>query len=523
MRYDIIEDPEYGEIETWFSIRGNSKFLISNKYRIVTNNANREVISDMDKSGINISLYDMKPRLYDKRFLWRLSSTSIFIHPSFVDHVNHLDFLENCSNGAKDPFIPYFKTPQTLPNNPNLRFVPGNSYLLVSNTGEFYFLGKDLKLSRKEVYRPSNRDFYPVVNFTGKIRYSAHRLVAITWCLDEETKMKGKLFVVDHINADKQDFRPENLRWATYSENTTATKLQGVHPNNRPVLVRNIETKEVTKKLSISDASVHIGRSKMFFTNVKLKPGKIWSGTNGHFEIKYENDKTDWVYDELPSELVRSSTEMDNNPLRKHGTIIKITIPGMFVRVFKSFEDLFINFLKEERTLNAYRDYEKVVKRHYPNAIIETVKDRTYEARNYNTGNIETGPNLSALGKKIGMKKSTITKYCTIGKIYNGWFIRLKNPFIDVPWPDLKEELPENTTRQYEVFNVTTKEVQVIPSLRKLATFFGKKDRGGVRSKIDTGIPYQGWIIREIGRTRQDLSTDNKRSFKDGSCIRKNY
>lgn len=497
---------DFSDLETWFSIRGNPKYKISNKLRIHDISTKLEV-SGTGQGNFKVSLFDLAEKEYSKVFLWHLSSTQVYIHPSFPHHVNKLKFVKNGLVKSRDPVIPIFIEPQYLDNDPTLRFVPGNSFLLARANGEIMFLRKDLTMFKKTITGTAT---YPVINIFGRTSVPVHRLIALTWCVPKGAE---ELIVVDHIDGNKKNFNSTNLRWVTYSENILATKLQGTHPNNRKVVVRNIETKEVREFLSITDSSVFIGRSRMSYTNIELLPGKIWNGKNGYFEIKYKDDNTDWVYSELPKDLRRSSTELskEENPLKKGDKTLVIRIPGQDVKIFKSIEDLLTELLGVEKTLENMKNYEKLILSKFPTAIISLDNGRVYEARNYTTNEIVYGSAIDSVAGKIGLKKSTAVKYCKLGKIYNGWLIRLKNKYIDVPWPEMEETIPANTTIQYSVENLENGEVTTVESLRKLATFVGIS-RKSLKRYI--GGRYRNLLIKEISRTRQDLSENNIRNTK---------
>lgn len=69
-------------------------------------------------------------------------------------------------------------------------------------TGKIHKLGNNVKIR------------YPRVKLYGKV-FNVHRLVAITFLPNPDNKP-----CVDHINTIVTDNRVENLRWATYSENS---------------------------------------------------------------------------------------------------------------------------------------------------------------------------------------------------------------------------------------------------------------------------------------------------------------
>ena len=61
-----------------------------------------------------------------------------------------------------------------------------------------------------------------VINKNRKsINFRTHRLVAMAFVENPENKK-----VVDHVNEQTLDYRIENLRWVTRSENSSGTKTE---------------------------------------------------------------------------------------------------------------------------------------------------------------------------------------------------------------------------------------------------------------------------------------------------------
>lgn len=94
----------------------------------------------------------------------------------------------------------------------------------------------------------------------GRRKYSAHRLIAMTWC---DGFFDGAC--VDHKNGDRTDNRPENLEWVTNSENLkrsfqngrvspTLGKFSDSHPTSKPVISTCQKTGEEITWQSAMDA-----------------------------------------------------------------------------------------------------------------------------------------------------------------------------------------------------------------------------------------------------------------------------
>lgn len=93
--------------------------------------------------------------------------------------------------------------------------------------------------------------YYTVLCKEGKCKLElVHRLLANAFIPNPENKPE-----IDHINADRSDYRLENLRWATHKENNNnANTLQNKRNNTYTpeVIKRGIETR---KKLGSANAA----------------------------------------------------------------------------------------------------------------------------------------------------------------------------------------------------------------------------------------------------------------------------
>lgn len=98
---------------------------------------------------------------------------------------------------------------------------------------------------------------YMVVEIKGK-RYKVHRIVAETFIPNPDNKPQ-----VNHKNGNKKDNRVSNLEWVTGSENAIHAIKNGLwdkqllyarNQPKKPIIARNIETGEILRFQSISEA-----------------------------------------------------------------------------------------------------------------------------------------------------------------------------------------------------------------------------------------------------------------------------
>lgn len=98
-----------------------------------------------------------------------------------------------------------------------LREVPGLSNVMISREPVYIFKKTVDGMQLAHINYSCKQMKYPTVTVNSH-NYRVHKLVALTFPdLVQGEPGVGK--EIDHINGDKEDYRPENLRWVSHYEN----------------------------------------------------------------------------------------------------------------------------------------------------------------------------------------------------------------------------------------------------------------------------------------------------------------
>lgn len=115
-----------------------------------------------------------------------------------------------------------------------IKLKEGHVWVSRDGTIQLYRGRKNVK-----IYHCQQHD-YPVVYIYGTT-YMVHKLVALAWCPLPEgvtydqvmDSFKNRIYVVDHIDGDKDNYHCSNLRWCTSYENLHFNNMGNRHPGAR--------------------------------------------------------------------------------------------------------------------------------------------------------------------------------------------------------------------------------------------------------------------------------------------------
>lgn len=123
-----------------------------------------------------------------------------------------------------------------------IRDIPGIN-AKISSGPVFIFKKNGDKLQLAKINPPIRTMKYPTVTIDA-VNYRVHKLVALAFS-DIVQGEPGEGKEIDHINGNKEDNRPENLRWVSHYENMNnpVTKNKsGRHSQKKPFSVQSKKT-----------------------------------------------------------------------------------------------------------------------------------------------------------------------------------------------------------------------------------------------------------------------------------------
>jgi len=445
-----------------YKIIGNKDYEINEKREIARVDGGKLDLLQSNDS-VTITLYGYT-KTVKKEWLYWLSFFKLELPTGYKDRVFDYEFKEN---GALkyfrvDPVITIFKKPVYMDNDKKYRLIARfPNYAITAN-------GVLLNLKTKTSHRILSKVFnYPRISVKDQAGlYSTrlqqiHRLVALTWVKNDDFV---KYSIVDHRDNDKTNYIHTNLRWVTYVVNNRAAIATGCRTDNHFVVTRNIDTNEVKEHASLTDASVHIGRSRINSTHTPLEHNKMWKGKNGNFEIKLKSDNRPWYF-------------IDGKVQPKSNTPYHILITNEDGSTV-TYVDM-AKFAKEELGWVRSSSIEQKVeyfKKRYPKRKIKLTqlfqqkRSNGVEARNVKTGEVFRADTDKALALKIGLSKSSVNKYSkTQGKqLIGDYQIRIPD---GTEWFETPTNTVKNQSQQIQLVDTITGDVKVFNSLRSISRY----------------------------------------------------
>jgi len=431
--------------------------------------------------------------------------------------------------GKSIHILPYFKQPIELMLKPDqepdrykdevFRIYPVDPILLVSNKARFIRLdskknnekgkvvvtsnieekGKTIEVKFKELNVSYNNDIksYPLVNYRDTAyTIRAHRIVGITWLADNVNTVHK--YIIDHIDNNKHNFKPENLVWVSQSENKSK--------NNHTTILDSDDEKYLLKRVndqigltfkSIEDVAKYFkltDSEKEALLNKKL-PTTIRYGNEVYVLVKTDDYKNNLI-----SSIVNRNEYRYKLFDKNRGKIL----------LFRNIEEILKKYgLSEYKLSNGYkRPLFEGLKEHFEKQNMEldfigkhkiynqnTTDKYRIEAKNLETNEIISEYSTKKMAERLGVSKSAVISRLNgnpregkplIDKHGNQWLIRRS----DMPFPPVRNL---ETGLRLPVLIIKDDYIEKYESLRKASIGTGiSRDKLKSMAKIENGY----YVIR---------------------------
>ena len=280
--------------DVWKTIQYNGdtidKYEISMKTGAIRNKSMKKLLRSNKQN--NACICGTRAVVSYRAYMCTFESESRLPHQDQIDHING-DHMDNspCNlrwASASENQMYKFKTkapmekgvPYTGDLRDLKRFRDSNWYFGVID-GNYAIVDRK-RMRRVDDFLSTRRDPYPIVGIDGS-RYKIHRVVALVEGIISQEQFdnpRGEGVVVMHIDDNKTNFRPENLRLGTPSENGMCTHANPLTTGRKRVRQLDDDGNCITEFESMTAAAQAVGghrqRIKMAITRKRHCKGYLW-------------------------------------------------------------------------------------------------------------------------------------------------------------------------------------------------------------------------------------------------------
>jgi hypothetical protein len=282
------------ETDVWKIVQYNGdtldKYEISMKTAAIRNARTKLLRSNKNRITLKVG-GTSKGVLPYRAYMWTFENESRLPHQDQVDHINgdHLDNLPcNLRWASKSENGMYkFKADARMEKGVSYtgdlsglkRFWDSTWYFGVID-GDYAVVDLHKRMRRVGDFRSTSRMPYPNIKFSGRL-YNIHRVVALVEGIISQEQFdnpRSEGVVVMHIDDDKTNFRPENLRLGTPSENNICTHANPLTTRRKRVRQLDDNGKCITEFESIGAAAEAVGGHMTGISKTAKKKNRRYKG-----------------------------------------------------------------------------------------------------------------------------------------------------------------------------------------------------------------------------------------------------
>lgn len=312
-----------------------------------------------------------------------------------------------------------------------------------------------------------------------------HRLVALAWIPNEDFLNKP---IVNHLDGNKQNNKPENLEWCSHQENCKHAVDTGLIQSNVEMKIRDIYTGKIEIFQSAADLARKLGLSRGWSSVSFLDrlPGFLHKK---RYEIKRLTDNSPWYYEENQFEPDQAKKQYYSIKVlnKKTGEIKNYNKAKRFMEAYGIYETIQIE-KAVSLIQNKNKDLEISLKRNFitgPYRLIDTVEKKTLIINSIKDVAETIGINRNELG--LDLRRGKKFKY------FNRWIVLAKDQnesietYQDKPKPFFAIQIKNHVNGKTEIAN----------SIKHASVVLGITART-IDKYCKNGKRYKGYTFRPL-------------------------
>ena len=251
-----------------------------------------------------------------------------------------------------------------------------------------------------------------------------HILLAKTFINNDDPIEK---VLVNHIDGVKTNNDLSNLEWCTSRENIIHSFKEGLRPDNKKCLVRDIYTGEVKEFYSLGEATIFMGYNGRCCRNIDyfVDGNTIPMLFKSRYEIKLEDDNREWYYTNDVTTMVKMTGPYEALDLKTGKVYSSDTKNGLSRLINVSINVLSNNLnYPDNYSTRGFLIRQKSDKEWPTDVIIrKEITRRYFRVENLYNKKILFFDSRMKLCKTLGKDKRTLKNRLKTNKPYNDWLI----------------------------------------------------------------------------------------------------
>jgi hypothetical protein len=294
---------------------------------------NKDLVVKLDSKIVETNGVDIDVEIYgvvrtvELKWLYGISLYGIIMPKGYEDNIFDIIFkpINLKSHKVKEDVIPVFIKPIKV--NKIYRMIAREPNYAISSTGVVLDVVLNTIISRD-----STKGMYKTVTLSNSTSHTIHRLVALTWVVNDDFISKP---IVNHIDGNKLNCDYKNLEWNSFSDNANHAIMTGLSPQSEAYRILDTITGREDVFYSVTTLSKYVGLNTIPHLSHKIARHAQYILQNRYI-IKATTNDEPWVSisigNKRPNNNFKTPAIIEAMNV-KTGEIIKDTLTNLSIRL----------------------------------------------------------------------------------------------------------------------------------------------------------------------------------------------